>query len=834
VRYGLSVEITAFSMVTPYKVVRNGETFATAEVTVMASAVVHDIGPMRATFAVPLITATGTETHLVQSDAEFRAFIEISDLFVGKAQADLAKKLAAELLKAYYDFPAYIVQVKDNVVTIDLGQSWCKKGDVLTVFGPPTEEEIPQRGNTQHTRKITIPGDEAGTLTITHVFGDISRGTFKGNGKPVLGGYVAKGAGAGNRIGGGVGRQGQEEVDPTLGAAGETPATTAGGEAGELIVAFSKTSATPAVLAEAEKKGVLGNLNMILDGLEGAVRPHIKPPLMLTGGRTGWEMYKALTMPGPVDDLLKNVKYGMSMEVLGYTEEVHTRPMGSRTVATLKIETTVAVTIMKVGTQKPIYSDTVFVSTNVTRAVSVSDGGDTTATSKGGTYTVLALDVSGSMGGVPLEKTKQAAMKFCDMLAQAKGENHLALVVFNARASLLQGFTKDVGLIKQKISQISASGNTNTGQAMEIAGQELEKITDATAVKNIVLMTDGVPTTGPDALKKAEELKPKCSIYAMGFYHELYKNPAEMAMAQKLLQNMQNAGYYEVDDPNDLAFTFTVVADTIISNLRSGEGENDIRRAANSLLQGLMREIAKKATAKLNGEEDTPQPPKLPVLGVGYAGGEALSKKITQQGRKLEWAQTLETIARTLEADISDTRKFVVRADVASLEKLMDDPMAKPEINFSGLDYYLLATIGDFDYGVGGIKQVVNGTVAGVTVGIGGQVKIMDAHTGVALPGGIKDVTASFTSEPLLMKRGGEMDGSGWLPMVARDFSQKAIQQLMDSVFPTVVCAAGHKNPAGTKFCSTCGVSLANPVCPKGHKNPAGARFCTECGEPLR
>jgi hypothetical protein len=42
--------------------------------------------------------------------------------------------------------------------------------------------------------------------------------------------------------------------------------------------------------------------------------------------------------------------------------------------------------------------------------------------------------------------------------------------------------------------------------------------------------------------------------------------------------------------------------------------------------------------------------------------------------------------------------------------------------------------------------------------------------------------------------------------------------------------ACGVDNPAGAKFCSGCGTSLA-AVCTRcGHANPAGRRFCNECG----
>src|SRR5262245_1188464 len=45
--------------------------------------------------------------------------------------------------------------------------------------------------------------------------------------------------------------------------------------------------------------------------------------------------------------------------------------------------------------------------------------------------------------------------------------------------------------------------------------------------------------------------------------------------------------------------------------------------------------------------------------------------------------------------------------------------------------------------------------------------------------------------------------------------------------------ACGARNPAGAKFCGSCGTALA-AACPRcGHQNAASLRFCTECGGPL-
>jgi len=67
--------------------------------------------------------------------------------------------------------------------------------------------------------------------------------------------------------------------------------------------------------------------------------------------------------------------------------------------------------------------------------------------------------------------------------------------------------------------------------------------------------------------------------------------------------------------------------------------------------------------------------------------------------------------------------------------------------------------------------------------------------------------------------------------MMTQQMQQAQAQQL-------VICpSCGAKNPAGTKFCGTCGASLAPPakvVCPKCKaENPANLKFCGNCGSPL-
>jgi len=48
-------------------------------------------------------------------------------------------------------------------------------------------------------------------------------------------------------------------------------------------------------------------------------------------------------------------------------------------------------------------------------------------------YTVLVLDVSGSMAGLPLSTLKSAVHKFCEDILKAKGDNYVAVIYNDTR-----------------------------------------------------------------------------------------------------------------------------------------------------------------------------------------------------------------------------------------------------------------------------------------------------------------------------------------------------------------------------------------------------------------
>ena len=195
-------------------------------------------------------------------------------------------------------------------------------------------------------------------------------------------------------------------------------------------------------------------------------------------------------------------------------------------------------------------------------------------------YSVLILDSSGSMSGTPAAKQKTAAIKFCDAVLKAAGENYVAIVKLNSSSTAACQFTQDLDTLTNCINSIPASGGTNINEALEAADQLLDGVTVSGAIKNIVLCSDGLPEHGDRSYdgpytsadstyygqanacyNTAAALKGDSYIYTLGFFHSL--SGSNRTFAVRFMEDLQNAGYYEVTDPEDLEFTFGDIAGDI-------------------------------------------------------------------------------------------------------------------------------------------------------------------------------------------------------------------------------------------------------------------------------
>ncbi|MDD4778786.1 MAG: peptidoglycan DD-metalloendopeptidase family protein [Fermentimonas sp.] len=193
--------------------------------------------------------------------------------------------------------------------------------------------------------------------------------------------------------------------------------------------------------------------------------------------------------------------------------------------------------------------------------------------------TVLVLDASGSMSGTPMSEMKEAAKIFCSDVLAASGKNRVAIVVYESSVKKTLDFTSDQNSLNSTIDSISAGGVTNTGAAIDSASSMLSS-SDAD-IKNIVLLTDGLPNSGSYrwsgkysssdissyylyanyVYERCSDLKQSYNIYTLGFFHSSYGR--ELDFGRKFLNDIQNKGYYDVTDASNLKFVFEELAEDI-------------------------------------------------------------------------------------------------------------------------------------------------------------------------------------------------------------------------------------------------------------------------------
>ena len=179
-------------------------------------------------------------------------------------------------------------------------------------------------------------------------------------------------------------------------------------------------------------------------------------------------------------------------------------------------------------------------------------------------YTVLVLDTSGSMTGLPMQKAKAAANKFVTQMLAAKGENYIAIVGFSTGAKVYSQFTTSSSALEQAISNLSENGGTETNQGLLKAADLFKQVNKQDIIKNIVVLSDGEPQDGEAAIKTADNLSDqKHNIYSLGFFHIL--SGTGLDRARTFMDRIQNAGYYDVTSTDELEFEFDKIADDITS-----------------------------------------------------------------------------------------------------------------------------------------------------------------------------------------------------------------------------------------------------------------------------
>lgn len=198
-------------------------------------------------------------------------------------------------------------------------------------------------------------------------------------------------------------------------------------------------------------------------------------------------------------------------------------------------------------------------------------------------YTILLLDQSTSMRGIPMTNLKIAAKRFCEQTFQAQDTNYVAIVSYGSSAYERCLFTTSYDETAAAIDAINVQGSTDITEAILKADELFQDIpNNENTIKNIVLLSDGLPESGEQsgdgpytsndykyykyanaAYNAAETCKEKYNIYTLGFFHSL--TGGNLEFGQRFMNDLQNMGYYEVTDPEELEFVFGEVAEDVAS-----------------------------------------------------------------------------------------------------------------------------------------------------------------------------------------------------------------------------------------------------------------------------
>jgi tight adherence protein B len=111
---------------------------------------------------------------------------------------------------------------------------------------------------------------------------------------------------------------------------------------------------------------------------------------------------------------------------------------------------------------------------------------------------VIAFDVSGSVGGEPLEAARQAARSFVETVVPQGIE--VGLVPFGTAASVAVAPTDDLGELTSAIEELDSGGNTALYDAIVLSASLLES---REGERTIVLFTDGADTSSSSEVDEA-------------------------------------------------------------------------------------------------------------------------------------------------------------------------------------------------------------------------------------------------------------------------------------------------------------------------------------------
>lgn len=173
----------------------------------------------------------------------------------------------------------------------------------------------------------------------------------------------------------------------------------------------------------------------------------------------------------------------------------------------------------------------------------------------------LVIDVSGSMlDEEKLDNAKNAANIFIDSIVSDK--NQIGLVIFQTEAKLLTKTTSDSTNLKSLVQSLQAGGDTAMGDAIKIATDTLTVEGRTQVNKIILLLTDGVVTTGIDPIQATELANQNdITIFTVGYGSDADANTLDA------IATMTGGQYFHAQSGQDLVDVFNRISKILISPL---------------------------------------------------------------------------------------------------------------------------------------------------------------------------------------------------------------------------------------------------------------------------
>ncbi len=117
----------------------------------------------------------------------------------------------------------------------------------------------------------------------------------------------------------------------------------------------------------------------------------------------------------------------------------------------------------------------------------------------------IVIDKSGSMQGEKIVQARKAAIQAVDRLTDS---DIVSIITYDSTVEVVVPATKasDRDVIKQKIRQINAGGNTALFAGVSKGAAEIRKFLNSKRVNRVILLSDGLANVGPSTPSELEQL----------------------------------------------------------------------------------------------------------------------------------------------------------------------------------------------------------------------------------------------------------------------------------------------------------------------------------------